>query len=65
MSLRIAPVGPGQTSAFGDIWVPWLEATIGRAPEPEDLRARFSSLRNCVTTCSLERAFQTFFRREI
>lgn len=39
MSLAIAPVGPDQTSAFGDIWVPWLEATIGLSPEPEDLRA--------------------------
>jgi putative acetyltransferase len=39
MSLRIAPIGPDQTSAFGDIWVPWLKSTIGLDPEAEDLRA--------------------------
>jgi putative acetyltransferase len=39
VSLHIAPVGPHQTSAFGDIWIPWLKTTIGVSPEAEDLRA--------------------------
>jgi GNAT superfamily N-acetyltransferase len=39
MGLQIAEIGPDQTSAFGDIWTPWLKTTIGVSPEPEDLRA--------------------------
>jgi putative acetyltransferase len=39
MALEIASMRPDQTAAFGEIWIPWLEATIGLSPEPEDLRA--------------------------
>jgi putative acetyltransferase len=39
MPLTIAPVGPAQTAAFGEIWIPWLQASMGLTPEAEDLRA--------------------------
>src|SRR5262245_59645843 len=39
MALQIAPMRPDQGPAFAEIWVPWLKATMGLAPEPEDLRA--------------------------
>ena len=39
MTLEIAPMRPDQASAFGEIWIPWLKATMGLSPEPEDLRA--------------------------
>ena len=39
MALDIAPMQPSQRSAFGDIWIPWLQAAMGLSPEPEDLRA--------------------------
>ncbi len=39
MALEIVPMRPDQTTAFGEIWIPWLKATMGLSPEPEDLRA--------------------------
>ena len=39
MRLEIALMRPDQFPAFGEIWIPWLQATMGLSPEPEDLRA--------------------------
>jgi GNAT superfamily N-acetyltransferase len=39
MTLQITTMRLDQKSAFADIWIPWLEATMGLSPDPEDARA--------------------------
>jgi putative acetyltransferase len=39
MTLEITRMRPDQRAAFGDIWIPWLKATMGLSPQAEDLRA--------------------------
>lgn len=39
MPLKVTPMQPDQITAFAEIWIPWLKATMGLSPEPEDLRA--------------------------
>lgn len=39
MTLQVNPMRVDQKSAFGEIWIPWLKATMGLSPEPEDVRA--------------------------
>lgn len=33
---HIVPLSPALRDAFAELWVPWLRATTGKEPEPED-----------------------------
>lgn len=37
MTVSIIEIGPDNADAFASIWIRWLQNTIGRDPEPEDL----------------------------